>query len=343
MISPQVIRELLTVRQVLHYLPASPKTEKGWTAHEQQLFWDALTEFPQGPWTTIAEFIGTKSTRQAMTHGQKLRQKLNRWRKRLRRTPAAAAALAEDPMVLDDDVRASMVLNSVMITSSALPVSSMMPMARNTSPIATSVAASVMTAVPTTLSVATTTMTAGAPVAAAGSLDSHHGLHFDTTPALPHYNTRSSSRQLTHNMSYDLDAIAATSSGLAEVDASYTQLLMASFPPAPVVTSPYASVPPSAAMLQSSVTFDRMGLSVHTTSMPMSMPSPLVSSERLASHHHVRHNSHAAHRRPAALSQSATPAGVAGHPSFYPDDERYVIPQSMVDDLADVLWDHHGQ
>ncbi|EGZ24885.1 hypothetical protein PHYSODRAFT_376848, partial [Phytophthora sojae] len=57
---------------------------KGWTPHEQQLFWVALTTFPQGPWTAIAEYIGTKTTRQAMTHAQKLRQKLKRWNTRLR-------------------------------------------------------------------------------------------------------------------------------------------------------------------------------------------------------------------------------------------------------------------
>ncbi|RLN14039.1 hypothetical protein BBJ28_00007561 [Nothophytophthora sp. Chile5] len=93
MISPEVMQELLSVRQVLHYLPATPSTEKGWTPHEQQLFWVALTMYPQGPWTVIAEYIGTKSTRQAMTHGQKLRQKLKRWNNRLRRNPAASSLM----------------------------------------------------------------------------------------------------------------------------------------------------------------------------------------------------------------------------------------------------------
>ncbi|KAE9162861.1 hypothetical protein PF004_g30346 [Phytophthora fragariae] len=54
MISPEVMQELLAVRQVLHYLPESQCTEKGWTPHEQQLFWVALATFPQGPWTAIA-------------------------------------------------------------------------------------------------------------------------------------------------------------------------------------------------------------------------------------------------------------------------------------------------
>ncbi|RLN81489.1 hypothetical protein BBJ28_00026369 [Nothophytophthora sp. Chile5] len=93
MISPEVMQELLSVRQVLNFLPTSPSTEKGWTRHESQLFWLALTKYPQGPWTVIAEFIGSKSTRQAMTHGQKLRQKLKRWNKRLRRNPAVSSLL----------------------------------------------------------------------------------------------------------------------------------------------------------------------------------------------------------------------------------------------------------
>ncbi|KAF1773627.1 hypothetical protein GQ600_18798 [Phytophthora cactorum] len=69
MISPEVMQELLSVRQVLHYLPESAPSDKGWTEHEQHLFWSA---------------------RQAMTHGQKLRQKLRRWNERLRSNPTAS-------------------------------------------------------------------------------------------------------------------------------------------------------------------------------------------------------------------------------------------------------------
>ncbi|ETI53856.1 hypothetical protein F441_03238 [Phytophthora nicotianae CJ01A1] len=87
MISPEVMQELLSVLQVLHYLPESTPSEKGWTEHEKHLFWVALAQHPQGPWTTIAEYIGTKSARQVMTHGQKLRQKLKRWNERLRNNP----------------------------------------------------------------------------------------------------------------------------------------------------------------------------------------------------------------------------------------------------------------
>ncbi|KAL3656377.1 hypothetical protein V7S43_018751 [Phytophthora oleae] len=93
MISKKVHDELMSVRRVLHYLPVSPSTEYGWTPHERQLFWAALDRFPRGPWTVIAESIGTKSTRQAMTHGQKLRQKLKRWFSRLHRNPTARSLM----------------------------------------------------------------------------------------------------------------------------------------------------------------------------------------------------------------------------------------------------------
>ncbi|KUF75724.1 hypothetical protein AM587_10006057 [Phytophthora nicotianae] len=95
MISPEVMQELLAVRRVLHYLPESQNTEKGWTPHEQQLFWVAVSKYPQGPWSAIAKYIGTKTTRQAMTHAQKLRQKLKRWNSRLRRNPAVSSLMDE--------------------------------------------------------------------------------------------------------------------------------------------------------------------------------------------------------------------------------------------------------
>ena len=58
--------------------------EHAWSPTEQRRFWDALQCFPHGPWTDIAAYVGSKSTRQAMTHAQKLRQKLSRWKRRVR-------------------------------------------------------------------------------------------------------------------------------------------------------------------------------------------------------------------------------------------------------------------
>ncbi|GMF32866.1 unnamed protein product [Phytophthora fragariaefolia] len=107
MISPDVMQELLAVHRVLHYLPESQSTEKGWTPNEQQLFWVALTTYPQGPWTAIADYIGTKTTRQAMTHAQKLRQKLKRWNTRLRSNPAVSSLMDSVTVTSDGDVTVS--------------------------------------------------------------------------------------------------------------------------------------------------------------------------------------------------------------------------------------------
>lgn len=320
MISPQVIQELLTVRQVLHYLPASPRTEKGWTHHEQQLFWDALAKFPQGPWTTIAEYIGTKSTRQAMTHGQKLRQKLNRWRKRLRRTPAAALAMSDidGDADADGDLAATLALSSVMMTSSAMPPAMM----RNTSPIMTSMSMAMSMAMPTLTSTST---------ADAMSSLSHPGFLADDTALLPQCKTRSPA----NTASYGYDTMTFSSTALSEADVSYTELLMASLPFASAgITSFTSSVPTVSTTVGtcSSSGFDRTTTAMASSSLTPSVPSPFVSMERLSDHHH-----HAPYRSQAQAPRRAAPPAVS---TSFPDDVHYILPQSLVDDLADVLWDY---
>ncbi|KAE8976935.1 hypothetical protein PR001_g24876 [Phytophthora rubi] len=49
-----------------------------WTAEEHERFLEALEMYPSGPWKVIANYVGTRSTRQAMTHAQKYRQKIER-------------------------------------------------------------------------------------------------------------------------------------------------------------------------------------------------------------------------------------------------------------------------
>ncbi|KAF1773626.1 Myb domain [Phytophthora cactorum] len=130
MISPEVMQELLAVRQVLHYLPESQSTEKGWTPHEQQLFWAAVTKYPQGPWSAIAKYIGTKTTRQAMTHAQKLRQKLKRWNARLRRNPAVGSLMDGVVVTADGNVAVSASANSTLNASYNIPpAASLIPVA----------------------------------------------------------------------------------------------------------------------------------------------------------------------------------------------------------------------
>jgi SHAQKYF class myb-like DNA-binding protein len=55
-----------------------------WNEVEHFKFVEALQLFPNGPWKLVANYIGTKTPRQAMTHAQKYRQKIAR-RQRQRR------------------------------------------------------------------------------------------------------------------------------------------------------------------------------------------------------------------------------------------------------------------
>lgn len=55
-----------------------------WTKTEHERFLEARRVYPNGPWKLVAEYIGTRSTRQTMTHAQKYRQKLERRMRGLR-------------------------------------------------------------------------------------------------------------------------------------------------------------------------------------------------------------------------------------------------------------------
>ncbi|CAI5745813.1 unnamed protein product [Peronospora destructor] len=84
MISPKVMNELHQAKLVPTQFTVPKPGENAWSLAEQRRFWEAIQHFPQGPWTAIAAYVGSKSTRQAMTHAQKLRQKLSRWKRRVR-------------------------------------------------------------------------------------------------------------------------------------------------------------------------------------------------------------------------------------------------------------------
>nr|CCA16807.1 conserved hypothetical protein [Albugo laibachii Nc14] len=57
---------------------------KAWTHGEHARFLEALDLYPSGPWKIIAAYVGSKTTRQTMTHAQKYRQKIERRRRGLR-------------------------------------------------------------------------------------------------------------------------------------------------------------------------------------------------------------------------------------------------------------------
>jgi SHAQKYF class myb-like DNA-binding protein len=60
-------------------MPAKPLFRTNlWSSDEHERFLHGLEMFPTGPWKEVAKVVGTKSTRQTMTHAQKYRQKIER-------------------------------------------------------------------------------------------------------------------------------------------------------------------------------------------------------------------------------------------------------------------------
>lgn len=62
------------------------RTTKGaiWTPREHERFLEGFELFPSGPWRVIAAYVGSKTTRQTITHAQKYRQKIARRQRGLR-------------------------------------------------------------------------------------------------------------------------------------------------------------------------------------------------------------------------------------------------------------------
>lgn len=58
--------------------PSKRRSGVPWTTAEHDRFLDALEIYPTGPWKAIAEYVGTRTSRQTMTHAQKYRQKIER-------------------------------------------------------------------------------------------------------------------------------------------------------------------------------------------------------------------------------------------------------------------------
>ncbi|CAI5719349.1 unnamed protein product [Peronospora effusa] len=57
---------------------------RAWTAEEHNRFLGGLELFPSGPWKEIAAHVGSRTTRQTMTHAQKYREKIARRKRGLR-------------------------------------------------------------------------------------------------------------------------------------------------------------------------------------------------------------------------------------------------------------------
>lgn len=83
---------------------------KAWTREEHERFLVALDVYPSGPWKAIADYVGTKDSRQTMTHAQKYRQKHERKQRGLRnrnktkKTKKQAAEAATEETEIADEV-----------------------------------------------------------------------------------------------------------------------------------------------------------------------------------------------------------------------------------------------
>jgi|UniRef100_K3WN95 SHAQKYF class myb-like DNA-binding protein len=56
-----------------------------WSEEEHDRFLYAIKKHPKGPWSTIADFVGTRSARQVQTHTQKYYEKILRRMRGLRK------------------------------------------------------------------------------------------------------------------------------------------------------------------------------------------------------------------------------------------------------------------
>lgn len=79
-----------------------PQRGLGWSDDEHERFLRGLENFPTGPWKAIATFVGTRTTRQVMTHAQKYRQKIAR-RQRGLQTQSTRKQASSGKSCGDDD------------------------------------------------------------------------------------------------------------------------------------------------------------------------------------------------------------------------------------------------
>ncbi|KAG7391619.1 hypothetical protein PHYPSEUDO_004121 [Phytophthora pseudosyringae] len=82
----KTLRDSSRALRAAHKTRSAAEKNKGmaWTREEHAHFLVALDVFPSGPWKAIADYVGTKDSRQTMTHAQKYRQKHERQQRGLR-------------------------------------------------------------------------------------------------------------------------------------------------------------------------------------------------------------------------------------------------------------------
>ncbi|KAL4157048.1 hypothetical protein PRNP1_006074 [Phytophthora ramorum] len=85
--------------------PPSERSRLLWTTDEHDRFLEALELYPSGPWKVIADHVGTRTTRQTMTHAQKYRQKIERRKLRDRRDSIDSALSESSSQATDSHTR----------------------------------------------------------------------------------------------------------------------------------------------------------------------------------------------------------------------------------------------
>uniref|UniRef100_K3WCZ6 Uncharacterized protein n=1 Tax=Globisporangium ultimum (strain ATCC 200006 / CBS 805.95 / DAOM BR144) TaxID=431595 RepID=K3WCZ6_GLOUD len=93
----QVIR-IAPLQSNANATESSRRSGRPWTQDEHNRFLEALENYPTGPWKTIALCVGTRTTRQTMSHGQKYREKIARRKRRM--TTFSSFAVDPFPTVL---------------------------------------------------------------------------------------------------------------------------------------------------------------------------------------------------------------------------------------------------
>ncbi|KAG7398986.1 hypothetical protein PHYBOEH_009979 [Phytophthora boehmeriae] len=74
---------LQLIRLSQRFSPQSQNSRRasttGWWTHEEhEKFLEAMEKYPSGPWKKIARHVGSRTSRQVMTHAQKYRQRIKR-------------------------------------------------------------------------------------------------------------------------------------------------------------------------------------------------------------------------------------------------------------------------
>ncbi|RHY12526.1 hypothetical protein DYB28_002838 [Aphanomyces astaci] len=116
---------IITRRQSLRTFrsrTAAHMTQPGvgkWTRDEHMRYLQAIKLYPQGPWQSVANFVGTRSARQTQTHAQKYREKVSRRKRGLLRKRAMSDDWMAENLSPGEDKTGAAAASSAMSFSGA--------------------------------------------------------------------------------------------------------------------------------------------------------------------------------------------------------------------------------